>query len=730
MLQKVFTGDHETLTAEQKNGITFTVTGPNNYSKVVTYGEFTDGQYSLGNLPLGTYTVAESNAEFPGYVLTATYGNTQQSRAIAQDHTVTIDDDADHTVTITNDYNKQEAELTITKTFAGDKLTAEQLKGITFTVTGPADFEQTVSYADFNNGSYTLTGLELGEYSVTESAQVEGYVLTTEYTVNGQNTSNITLADADKGVISITNTYNKQEGGLVIAKTFSGDAIPEEAKAKITFTVTGPRGFEKQTVTYSEFTDGQYSFGNVPLGTYTIVESNADVEGYIRTSSHIGAAQPLTRAIAAPTTEYTATVEVKDDTGYIVDINNNYNKQEADLTISKTFAGELEEVTDEYKNAITFTVTGPDGFEQTVSYADFTNGSYTFTGLALGEYTVAEGNADLAHYTVTATGAGSVTLADGDKAQMNVINTYAADPGNLKVTKVFGADSALTAKDFPNGIKVTATAVDGGQTYTATLSADNSWTHTFEGLVPGNYTVTEESTHDANYYSFSAVFSGVAEGSVATVQPGMTRATEVTITNTYTLGEADELVIPFEKIVGLGEGGNTPPMGETTFYYTLDLGLAQSMQRSAVQPGTLEVSYKGGVEASDVPAYDFKVTVNGPNTAEGWIVIRGNAYDLQRLTVTITESEFGMTKRWTYESGSDYAWTVDAQQQADGSFKAVMTRADGKQGAKVSFLNKYTFVSEVPATGDHSQLLLWAVLMAVSAAGFTLLHKRRERREH
>ena len=139
------------------------------------------------------------------------------------------------------------------------------------------------------------------------------------------------------------------------------------------------------------------------------------------------------------------------------------------------------------------------------------------------------------------------------------------------------------------------------------------------------------------------------------------------------------------------------------------------------------MEYHGALQPSDIPAYDFKVTVNGPNIGEGWIVIRGNAYDLQRLTVTITESEFGMMKRWEYEAGPDYAWTVAAQQQADGTFEPVMTDAEGNTAKVVHFDNYYTQVADIPATGDDSDPALWIMLMALSAAAFLMLQRKARR---
>ena len=37
--------------------MTFTVTGPDGYSATKTYDQFTNGKWTINNLPTGTYTV-------------------------------------------------------------------------------------------------------------------------------------------------------------------------------------------------------------------------------------------------------------------------------------------------------------------------------------------------------------------------------------------------------------------------------------------------------------------------------------------------------------------------------------------------------------------------------------------------------------------------------------------------------------------------------------------------
>jgi hypothetical protein len=96
------------------------------------------------------------------------------------------------------------------------------------------------------------------------------------------------------------------------------------------------------------------------------------------------------------------------------------------LTIVKRFAGN-ETLTDEQKERISFRVTGPDGFERTVSYRDFdSGGAYTFDDLGPGEYTVYE--------------TGAAYAAEG--TDYHVVTTYAVDEDEEQTITDYSADGA------------------------------------------------------------------------------------------------------------------------------------------------------------------------------------------------------------------------------------------------------------------------------------------------
>ena len=163
---KSITGDvsDSALTAEQKTAMTFTVTGPDGYSETVHYSDFADGKYTFQNLPLGEYTVTETNADMEGYKLTTTYS--------VDGGKVTVTNKETATITITNDYTKtKDVSVKVSKV---DADTYEVLGGAHLQVIDPDG--KVVTEWDSGKDAYTLTDLKPGVvYTLHETAAPKGY---------------------------------------------------------------------------------------------------------------------------------------------------------------------------------------------------------------------------------------------------------------------------------------------------------------------------------------------------------------------------------------------------------------------------------------------------------------------------------------------------------------------------------------------------------------------------
>ena len=242
------------------------------------------GSITLSNLPTGTYVVTEVadakgteiSSAFP-YTVSNISGNVEVKK-----------DGTSYEVTNTKKTKNDNGNLKITKVITGEiddkDLKDDQRAEITFTITGPNNFVKTIHYNEFDNGSFVLKDLPVGTYQVEETGAdffIE-YVWSVTYNVaNGE-----TTVEKDKTAeVIVTNTYGDESetGSLEVKKTFADNALTEEQKAAVEFTVTGPNNYSASK-TYAEFVNGSWKLENLPVGEYTVTESNADVAGYTRTT--------------------------------------------------------------------------------------------------------------------------------------------------------------------------------------------------------------------------------------------------------------------------------------------------------------------------------------------------------------------------------------------------------------------------------------------------------------
>ncbi|MBQ9317814.1 MAG: hypothetical protein IJ203_13470, partial [Atopobiaceae bacterium] len=260
-----------------------------------------------------------------------------------------------------------------------------------------------------------------GKYTVTETnSDVEGYDL-----VKGQSTTSGEKAVVAGGTatVELKDVYEEKSttGKLVIEKTVDGLNVTEsEFEGALKFTVKNEDGKwldkdgkvcdDEQVLTLKDFTKGDggkytLTFDEVEQGTYTVTETNSDVEGY-----DLVKGQSTTSGEKAVVAGGTATVELKD-------VYEEKAPETGDLKITKTFGGDVtkEEVA---KGAITFEVKTADGkwldkdgkpsdkkVELTlgasdgfVASADGLTWTKEFTGVPAGKYTVTESNSEIVGY--------------------------------------------------------------------------------------------------------------------------------------------------------------------------------------------------------------------------------------------------------------------------------------------------------------------------------------------
>ena len=343
---KSITG-YEVKAADEEK-ITFTVTGPEGYTKTIHLQDMKDGntyKKKLTGLKPGEYTITESGNSISGYDCKVTYtvGGKETEGAAA---TVNVAaDTTPSTATITNKYTQQLGSLEFTKSITGYTVNADDEKEITFTVTGPEGYTKTIHLKDMKDGNTykkKLTGLKPGEYTITESGNsISGYDCKVTYTVGGKETEGAAAtvnvaADTTPSTATITNKYTQQLGSLEFTKSITGYTVNADDEKEITFTVTGPEGYTK-TIHLKDMKDGntyKKKLTGLKPGEYTITESGNSISGYdCKVTYKVG--DKTTESAAA-----TVSVVAKEKT--VATITNKYDANEHSVVISKTDAGGSE----------------------------------------------------------------------------------------------------------------------------------------------------------------------------------------------------------------------------------------------------------------------------------------------------------------------------------------------------------------------------------------------------
>ena len=222
----------------------FTITGPDDYSRTVKYCELEDKSITIADLPAGTYTVKESNADVEGYTL-----------AVSGSTTVGVSRDGTAAVTLTNTYtrnpggkNKHDDGESHEDNGGGtgavslykvDAQTGAYLAGAQFALY-QADGTYIGTYTTDRNGYLNAQNLSYGDYYFTETKAPEGYILDSSYvrfTLDKAHSAgnaypwNIKVSNTKSGFSSVTAGGTKTgEDGKIVMKgknTITQAAAPD-----------------------------------------------------------------------------------------------------------------------------------------------------------------------------------------------------------------------------------------------------------------------------------------------------------------------------------------------------------------------------------------------------------------------------------------------------------------------------------------------------------------------
>lgn len=244
--------------------------------------------------------------------------NTASIKVVRNTVTSTANTNAATTTAVENYGN-----LTINKTLSGINTAfydtiPDANKTFTFTLSGTATNGETVSRTIkvVGGSSTTVTKIPVGTYTLTESLDDKYWTCITT------NPRSITISL--NNTTSVTFNNKVSTGNLTVQKAIENidpDMIKDDEDKKFTFQLYGTSAYNTSVNITKELTgSGAITFGNVPIGTYTLKETCDD---------SLWESSPVTQ-----------TVEITKDTGIVVKVTNTYLPEREDQPApEKSFDG-------------------------------------------------------------------------------------------------------------------------------------------------------------------------------------------------------------------------------------------------------------------------------------------------------------------------------------------------------------------------------------------------------
>ena len=420
--------------------VTLTGTDANGAPVTATTVTLADGTYQFAGLLAGDYTITETQPA--GYGQGQTRPTDVDSVGLAAGQNVT---DIDFSETVASVSGRVYLDGS-----------GNGISGVTIHLTGVDVFGNSVNLSTVTaaDGTYMFEGLAGGDFTLTETqpSYADG-------TVEPDNTIAI---EVPSGWAYSGNDFSESAATISgsVSLDGTGAALPG-----VTITLDGitsdGQQFSASTTTAA---DGSYMFNEVPLGQYTVTETQPVGRGE-------GSVEPddiITVVIAAggdhPNNNFTETTGIVSITGSVW----------LDHTMTP-LAG------------VTITLTGVDDFGNPVSATLTTgvDGTYMFAGLVSGQYTVSETQ--------------PILYGDGEHQPTNTYAVPAA--AGATITNIDFSESAATISgrvfvdgtDIPlAGVVVQLTGTDGlGNPVTLSTATDTNGNYQFTDLAAGTYTVTE-----------------------------------------------------------------------------------------------------------------------------------------------------------------------------------------------------------------------------------------------
>ncbi len=336
------------------------------------------------------------------------------------------------------------------------------LSALTLTVDGPdPSMPKTLTWAQISGGSFSFGNVLPGAYLVrgtNADTLVEGYTM---------DTANSKVSDAVmvKAGEAATLTY-KYAYKLPEAIEAEEEYDPMANIGALSFEILGPDDRMPVTITYSQFTNGQYELGDLVPGVYTVVERNAEtlVKYYTLTGASVTGMKlevtPDGTATAKLFNQYVPTPTPEPDAEFV------------DIPVTKTW-NDNGDKDGNRPSAITVRLYA-DGVEvDSHILTAGENWAYTFTEKPRYQ----EDNKTEIIYTVNED---AVPMYAAEINGYNIVNQYRPELTSVSVTKIW------VDKDNAQGIRPSSIAMtlsDGQKVVkVVVLDASNGWSATVNDL--------------------------------------------------------------------------------------------------------------------------------------------------------------------------------------------------------------------------------------------------------
>ena len=574
--------------------------------------------------------------------------------------------------------------LTFTKKGSDDKtlenvtftLTTEDKDGWFMTVTSDKDGK--VSFTNIPSGhTYTLTETLPDQYK-DQYTPISDASITVEYgNVTGSeglftgDADNLILTNAAKtGTLTVTKTVNGLEGGVTLPENFaitatkSGEPTPAATLSIDDATDSSSDG----TTTYT------WTVDDLAPGTYTVTESNYEVEGY-----------------SVKTTGNNDTVEVTAGQTVTADLTNTYTKQVPDLEVTKTLdkvnGADYDSGMVKVGDVLTYTITVKNTGDTTLNNVLVTD---TITGR--GELSLSTTDTGVTIEDTTAT---IETLAVDKTVTITATYTVAAGDAGQTLTNTAVATASDGTKDQPdNPPSVTVENPDWtvtktvdnatpnvGDTITYTITVSNTGNTTLNGL-----TVTD-TMDDGRTVTWGTLPEGVthiADTNNLSIS-GLASQTDVEITATYTV-VATDAGATFQNTVTVSDGttSETPDEPPEVTVNNPNVSINKTVSgmsgadNRAVEGDAL--TYTISVKNSGNTKLDVAVS------DDMWTAGKVNSAVLDRTTIDVSSGSYTIPGLDAGESKSiTYTYTVTAEDVTNGTIDNAATadiNDDGTPDAK------------------------------------------------